>query len=264
MILVVILVVAWLVILGPSVLRRRSAHGDGVSSISHFHRQLQVLEHSGGQPIVVPAYRLQSVDGGRSASSSRYPDVASVPVLSVVGADQLPRPALAFLGGDPAETRSTAPAGGMPSSGRVPAPDATVPSLRDPVEVYRPLDPEQRRLARRRRRDTLMILVLVTVLSLLVGCIPEVRMAWVITGFAGVALAAYVAMLVHLRSMADERERKLHYLRPESGVAGGYGYGYGYGEDIEDVGYPDPASPELVAAYEASRYDHPARQAVAR
>lgn len=260
MILVVILVVAWLVILGPSVLRRRSAHGDGVSSISHFHRQLQVLEHSGGQPIVLPAYRLQSVDGGRSASSSRYPDVASVPVLSVVGADQLPRPALAFLGGDPATARSTAPSGGTPPSGRAPAPEATVPSPRDPVEVYRPLDPEQRRLARRRRRDTLMILVLVTVLSLLVGCIPEVRMAWVITGIAGVALAAYVAMLVHLRSMADEREQKLHYLRPETGVTGSYGYG----EDIEDVGYPDPASPELVAAYEASRYDHPARQAVAR
>ena len=262
MILVVILVVAWLVILGPSVLRRRSAHGDGVSSISHFHRQLRVLEHSGGQPIVLPAYRLQSVDGGRSPSSSRYPDVASVPVLSVVGADQLPRPALAFLGGDPAAARSTAPSGGIPSSGRPPVSEAAVPTRRDPVEVYRPLDPEQRSLARRRRRDTLMILVLVTVLSLLVGCIPEVRMAWVITGVAGVALAAYVAMLVHLRSMADERERKLHYLRPDAGLP--RGYGGGYGEDIEDVGYPDPASPELVAAYEASRYDHPARQAVAR
>src|SRR5665811_701920 len=63
MVLVVILVLAWLVILGPTVFRRRSEHGGGVSSVSHFHHQLQVLEHSRGMPIVSPAFRLQSVAG---------------------------------------------------------------------------------------------------------------------------------------------------------------------------------------------------------
>ena len=254
MILVVILVVAWLVILGPSVLRRRSAHGDGVSSISHFHRQLRVLEHSGTQPIVLPAYRLHSVDGSPAASGSRYPDVASVPVLSVVGADQLPRPALAFLGDDPAPDRSrSGEVGARPADHSGAATDR-----RDPLEAFRPLDPEARRLARRRRRDTLMVLVLVTGLTLLIGCIPEVRMAWIVTAISSVALAAYVSMLIHMRSMADERERKLHYLRPDV-AARDEGSGYDDG-----VGYPDPASPEEMQAYEASRYDHPARQAVAR
>ncbi len=265
MILVVILVVAWLVILGPSLLRRRA--GDGVSSISHFHRQLRVLEHSGGQPIVLPAYRLQSVDGGRSPSGSRYPDVASVPVLSVVGADRLPRPALAFLGDDPAASRTTAgPPAAAPTPDRPPAtPVEPVRVRRDPVEAYRPLDPELRGLARRRRRDTLTVLVLVTGLSFLIGCIPGAQMAWVVTLIAGLALSAYVAMLVHMRSMADERERKLHYLRPDAGGSMGHRYDDRYGFDPDDdIGFPDPASPEQMAAYWASRYDHPARQAAAR
>jgi len=261
MILVVMLVVAWLVVLGPSLLRRRAAHGDGVNSISHFHRQLRVLEHSGSQPIVLPAYRLHSVDGSSGPSGPRYPDVASVPVLSVVGADRLPRPALAFLGDDPATSREpTGPRAGAPTRDRPPS-GSLGPVRRDPVEAYRPLDPELRRLARRRRRDTLMVLVLVTGLSFLVGCVPGARIAWVATAVAATAVAAYVAMLVHLRSMADERERKLHYLRPDA--AGPVGHGYGSDPD-DDIGYPDPASPEQMAAYRASRYDHPARQAAAR
>ena len=62
MILVVFLAAAWAVILGPVLLRRRSERGRGsVNSISHFHRQLRILEHAAPEPIVVPAYRLRAV-----------------------------------------------------------------------------------------------------------------------------------------------------------------------------------------------------------
>src|SRR5271155_4536252 len=105
MILVIIIAAAWIVILTPSLMKRRSQAVGEIGSISHFHRQLRVLEHSGPQPIVAPAYRLRSVDGGGAGTpmGPGYPDVAAVPVLTVVGAGQLPRPALAFLGEDPGD-----------------------------------------------------------------------------------------------------------------------------------------------------------------
>ncbi len=247
MILVVILVVAWMVILGPTVLRRRSDHGDGVNSITHFHRQLRVLEHSGAKPIVLPAYRLHSTEANAVSSGTRYPDVASVPVLTVVGADRLPRPALAFLGDDPTPGAGTAR-------------DEWTVDQADPLATYRPVDPELRRLARRRRRDTLMVLMLTTVLTFLVGFIPGAGVAWVISLISGVSLAAYVAMLIHMRSLAQERERKLHYLQPSKTLPPDRADLDGYGGL---PGHPEVTSQEDLAAYEASRYAHPARQAAA-
>ena len=80
MILVIIMVVAWMVILGPSILRRRSREG-GVNSISHFHRQLRVLEQSAPEPIVAPAYRLYAVDGSGRLGPSSNPAGGPAPVL---------------------------------------------------------------------------------------------------------------------------------------------------------------------------------------
>ena len=75
MILVIIIAAAWIVILTPSLMKRRSQAVGEIGSISHFHRQLRVLEHSGPQPIVAPAYRLRSVDGSGDgeANGSGYP-----------------------------------------------------------------------------------------------------------------------------------------------------------------------------------------------
>ena len=198
MVLVVILVLAWLVILGPTVFRRRSEHGGGVSSVSHFHHQLQVLEHSRGMPIVTPAFRLRSVAGQPAPAEMNAEDVPSRPVLTVVGAKHLPRPALAFLG---EELPSGEPAYRQPPY---------------PATTPRPNNPEARLLARRRRRDTLAGLALVFTLSLVIGWIPGAEAAWVATAISAVALVAYVAMLVHMQAMVAEGERKLHYLRPEA------------------------------------------------
>jgi hypothetical protein len=230
MVLVVILVVAWLVILGPTVFRRRSEHGDGVSSISHFHHQLSVLEHSRGVPIVTPAFRLQSVAGQPAPAEMNAGDVSSRPVLTVVGAKQLPRPALAFLG---EELPSGEPAYRQPPY---------------PATTPRPNNPESRLVARRRRRDTLAGLVLVFSLSLLIGSIPGAEAAWVVTAISAVALVAYVAMLIHMQATVAEGERKLHYLRPDAmQVATHDGY-----DAVGAVQYGD------------SRYEHLGGRAAAR
>jgi hypothetical protein len=214
MALVVIIVVAWVVLLIPGFLRRRSA-GDATDSISHFHQQLRILEHSAPKPIVTPAYRLR-VDGadGRAADAV---GMAVPPTLTVVGARDLPRPALAFLA-DPLDVPARPAYDPMdePDLGRRP-----VSSL----GVGRRTDVGVRRLTRQRRRDTLGVLILVVLVSFMIGFVPGASVAWVATGVLGIALAGYVAQLVHLRRLAEEREHKLHYLRPSvpgslAGLAG--------------------------------------------
>jgi hypothetical protein len=237
-----------------------------VSSISHFHRQLRVLEHSGGQPIVRPAYRLHSVGNAPTDSAARYPYVAAVPVLTVVGADRLPRPALAFLADDQPDRSDGDRAATSHGSG---AADVH----HRPIVVPRSSDSEVRILARRRRRDTLTVLGLLVVSSFLMGFVPGAGLAWVVTAVVGVALVAYVAMLVHLRALAEERDRKLRYLRPamtdaslswelSGSVArhGDVGFGDSYDQDVE---YEERSSGDRNA-YEASRLAHPARHLAAR
>ncbi len=197
-ILVIIIAVAWIAILAPNMMKRRTRLGDGISSISHFHHQLQVLEHSAPEPIVAPAYRLRAVgagpiDAARPAGSGS--EEAAAPVLTVVGADRLPRPALAFLGRD----------GDEPVAGPPP------PLLVRPPRA----GPPTRHLVRRRRRDTLGVLIAVFVTTLMLGFLPGATAAWMACALSGVALAAYVALLVRLRRLAEERNRKLHYLEDQ-------------------------------------------------
>ncbi len=193
-ILVIIIAVAWIGILAPNVVKRRARLGDGISSISHFHHQLRVLEHSAPEPIVAPAYRLRTVDGdGTVGPVSGAGEDGATPVLTVVGADQLPRPALAFLGRDQDE----APAEAMPTQ------VVSIPQV----------SAANRQLVRRRRRDTLGVLCAVFVTTLLLGFLPGADVAWVVCGLCALALAGYVGLLVRFRKLAEERAQKLHYLR---------------------------------------------------
>ena len=246
MILVIIIVAAWIVILAPSLMKRRSQGVGEIGSISHFHRQLRVLEHSGPQPIVTPAYRLRSVDGGGVTTQVPGGPEAPAPVLSVVGASQLPRPALAFLGDDPGAEPGRWPGaqpgqwpvaqqGAQPgqwpvgsprerlvfdaSAGQIGPPPA-LPATATGTGTARMGTSDARLLVRRRRRDTLTVMAAVFVVTLGIGFVPGASAAWVLPR-VGVALAAYVVLLVHLRRMAEERERKLRYLNPEGSVASG-------------------------------------------
>ena len=73
-------------------------------------------------------------------------------------------------------------------------------------------DPYFRHGACQRRRDVLMILASILVSTGLISIIPAARMALVLTAVAGVALVAYVVLLVRLRAQAMERETKLRYM----------------------------------------------------
>ena len=165
---VIIIVAAWAVLLGPSLVKRR-ARGGGNQSITHFHYQLRVLEQQAPEPIVSPAYRLRSVDDSGAPTTIHYPDTGRPPVLTVVGAKELPRPALAFLGEPEAEAagpdtvrrRTDRPGAGCDDGydeyGYDPAP---ADHRHVPVATMAPRAPEAytRAQARRRRRDTLAVL----------------------------------------------------------------------------------------------------------
>ena len=209
MVLVVVIVVAWIAYFGVRLSKRRMV--DGVSSVVHFHHQLRVLEHSTPPPIVAPAFRLRSIDGNGELGSESIEDR---PVLTVVGADKLPKPALAFLA-EPTGTGTVE----TECDGRRPwdelerlytqvAPPA--PSVR----TARP-DTFSRHLVRRRRRDTLAVLSVAVVASFAIGMVPGTGPVWIITAVPLAALVAYVALLVRYRRLAEERTRKLRYLYPD-------------------------------------------------
>jgi hypothetical protein len=260
MVLVIIVAVAWMVILGPSLMRRRSRTVGEIGSISHFHQQLRVLEHSAPQPIVAPAYRLRSVDGN---DDPRFgPDGSGntrAPVLTVVGADQLPRPALAFLGEPAGPSQPPAPVRVPPNRIGVDLQgdrglefdDLDHPDHPDRLEMDDPLagstrtvDPLARHLIRRRRRDTLGVLAAVFVGTMMIGFVPGAGAVWSVTALSGIALAGYVALLVRMRRLSEEREQKLRYLRPA---------------DTRSI-EADEVSPGPVGR--SGRYAHPSNQAV--
>jgi hypothetical protein len=153
------------------------------------------------------------------------------PVLTVVGCDQLPKPALAYLG-------EQGPASPEAPSEAEPGPPAAV--AQDPTRVS---DAYSRQVARKRRRDTLMVLVLTFACSLFLGMIPATRMLWVVSVVSAVAIVAYVAVLVHLQGGAEEREGKLHYLRPESQ----YGVSGHQDDRYQDARYGHPADRSVAA-----------------
>jgi len=265
MVLVIIILVAWAVILGPGFLKRRARSG-GDQSISHFHRQLRILEHSAPEPIVAPAYRLRAVDGSAAPTGITYPDSRTPPKLTVVGAKELPRPALAFLGDPVPDADAVASPGpvvtGIHGTGGLgadgdrgpddpvaawvrprPARDEWAPDV--PAALDGPFrgDGSARQQARRRRRDTLAVLGVAFVAALLAAVATGATAVWALCALAAVALGAYVSLLVHLRRVADERERKLHYLD--------------VGDDRRPagVGVPRP--------YVSGRYAHPSNQRAA-
>ena len=254
-ILVIIIMVAWLVILGPNLLKRRSRTVAGISSISHFHRQLRVLEHSAPPPLVTPAYRLRAADGSAvEIPGSDGGRLGLPPKLSVVGADKLPRPALAFLGDDPTGGGADGPSAGSPVAG-----GGVLPALgRTPLVPTAPRLPDvhARSLARRRRRDTLGVLSAVFVTTALLGFIPGAGMAWLFSVVSGLILTAYVTLLVRMRRTAEERERKLHYLPPDTAHGP-----EAVGTSVGAVGAL-PLGVTRLPVRVSGRYAHPSNQAV--
>jgi hypothetical protein len=248
-VLVIIILMAWLVILGPNLMKRRSRALGGINSISHFHQQLRVLEPSAPQAIVTPAYRLRAVDGsGVPLPGTDGSGTGAVPKLSVVGADQLPRPALAFLGQDPPGSDADRHGGraDRPAGRTHPGPDLAGPVASGPG--IGPADAVARSRVRRRRQDTLGVLALVFGITILIGLIPGASAAWALSLATGLVLTAYVALLVRLRQRAEERQRKLRYLHPDPAGTGGHD------------GAPASGAPSSRVS---GRYAHPSNQVAA-
>jgi uncharacterized protein (DUF58 family) len=64
----------------------------------------------------------------------------------------------------------------------------------------------------RRRRDVLSALIVAVLATLVLGLLPAFRVMLVAHVVADVLLVAYVALLVHQRNVAAEREMKVRFL----------------------------------------------------
>jgi type III secretory pathway component EscV len=68
----------------------------------------------------------------------------------------------------------------------------------------------------RRRRDVLTALVVAVVATLGLGLVPAFRILLMAHVVADILLVAYVALLVHQRNVAAERDMKVRFL-PQAG-----------------------------------------------
>ncbi len=170
----VVLVLVWAVVLGPSLLRR-TADRQSKDSIGSFHRQLHVLGRT-GPSLVPPAHRLDT------SIPATLHDAGGAGRIGSVSS----RPAPWAFNAEPSDTGAQT-------------------ALRRPDPYFRPG-------ACKRRRDVLMILLCMLTVTGLIGIIPAMHVLLVGTAFVAVVLAAYLGLLIRLRGQALEREVKLHYL----------------------------------------------------
>jgi len=172
----VLLVLAgiWAAVLIPPAVRAR-AEGRPGDSISNFRRQLTVLRGTGPHRAGV---------GGRTA-----------------GGDHWYRP----NGSTPALT---------PVHGPLRSTRATVTPHRAPVRGVRTASPASAARSRtiRRRRDVLMALFAAAVATLALGLLFSIGVMLIVHVIADVLLVAYVALLVHQRNAAAERDLKVRFL----------------------------------------------------
>ena len=78
-------------------------------------------------------------------------------------------------------------------------------------------DAVRRRATQRRRRDVFLSLLALTGLSALIGFVPGLAAVHYVALLSGIALCAYVLLLLRIRNVAAEREMKLRFL-PQHGA----------------------------------------------
>jgi hypothetical protein len=184
-----LLIGIWGVFLGVALVRKR-AELRADSSIGAFERQLQVLRRNAQL-----LHRNQSFETGLPVDSSRD----GFPTHSLRDGSVVSNP------------RFQAPQESRQSNARYDW-QGVDNGLNGGVPTNERHDPYFRPGACERRRDVLLILVTAVVSTGLISIIPAARMALVLTAISGVALLAYVFLLVRLRAQAFEREMKLRYM----------------------------------------------------
>ena len=176
----VLLVLAgiWAAVLIPPAVRAR-AEGRPGDSVVNFRRQLSVLRRTG-------PHRASLNGGGRTAGGDHwYRPHAVAPLTPVHG---------------PLRSTRTAQIGTMH---RAPV---------RPVRTAAPTFSPSRSRTIRRRRDVLSALVVAVLATLVLGLLPAFRVMLVAHLVADVLLVAYVALLVHQRNVAAERDMKVRFL----------------------------------------------------
>ena len=76
----------------------------------------------------------------------------------------------------------------------------------------------RRRESQKRRRDVLMFLLAGALTTLALGAIPGLHRLLYVQVVFDLAVAAYVALLLHVRNLAAERDAKLSFLPPVRAV----------------------------------------------
>lgn len=176
----VLLVLAgiWAAVLIPPAIRAR-AEGRPGDSIHNFKRQLTVLRRTG-------PHRASPTGGGRVAGGDHwYRSHASQSALTPVHG--------------PLRSTRTGPAAAY----RSPAAAARVAS---------PAASAARSRTIRRRRDVLTALLVAAVATLALGLLFSMGVMLIAHVVADVLLVAYVALLVHQRNVAAERDMKVRFL----------------------------------------------------
>jgi len=175
----VLLVLAgiWAAVLIPPAIRAR-AEGRPGDSIHNFKRQLSVLRRTG-------PHRASLNGGGRAVGGDHWHRSHVSP------------PTLATVHG-PLRSSRTAPVG---------ATRAPVRGMRAPAPVS-----AARSRTIRRRRDVLTALLVAAGATLALGLLFSMGIMMVAHVVSDVLLVAYVALLVHQRNVAAERDLKVRFL----------------------------------------------------
>lgn len=201
-----LLIVMWVIVLTPALLKGRLARRGGVDSVKSFRHQINVIRRT-APATIVPANRRPSRVAEAGASG------VVTPIRPVGEA--------AYFAGGPPMGRRTAAAPGRPFGNGGPGqPGPRVAggsrSLGGPAG---PVGAPSRTAAMRpgtrtlqRRRQVMAGLLAAVALTFLVGLVPSLRMLWGATALCAVLLVGYVLLLVQMRSRAAEREMKLAFL----------------------------------------------------
>jgi hypothetical protein len=190
-ILLVVVVLLWIAVLAPSAWRRFGER-QSVGSIDHFHHQLQLLEHAAPKT-VAPAYRLHTASPGDTGDVAVHPVDSSRPKLMLL------RPTEDADAADVEDGEG----GHYERVGVLDRPEPVcVPDDGADLSAYR------RDQARHRCTLLLRCLCGVAVSTAVIGMVPGLHPAWIITGLSGLAAVGLVALMAYARELEDQRRRR--------------------------------------------------------
>jgi hypothetical protein len=230
LILLVLVVFLWVAVLAPSAWRRFGER-QGVGSIDHFHRQLQLLEHAGPKT-VAPAYRLHTAMPGAGPIRTPAPSVdSSRPKLVLL------RPTDDVAAADVDDSDG----GHYERIGVLDRPEPTcVPDATADLSAFR------REQARRRCTMLLRCLCGVAISTGLIGMWPGMHLAWVFTVLSGLGALGLVGLMAYAKELQAEQRRRRNRGAPARGPVGGGSHvdpataGYPGAWDDDDFYYEEP------------------------